>query len=86
MSGNSLAIPCTGKGQPHHSEVSHAYGNKKFWLFESVVGTDGTDDPNVAVELRSKREADVAPVRLTLAPADAVRLGEALIQSGRRMQ
>jgi hypothetical protein len=64
--------------------VEHAYGNKHFHLHDvQVVRSASESEGCVAIELRSARRGSAAPVRLTLTPADAILLGNALMGSVR---
>jgi hypothetical protein len=64
-----------------NTDVAHMYGNKHFALVRAEMST--SQDGAVVLDLKSKRQREKAPVHITLAPADAVRLGEALIERGR---
>jgi hypothetical protein len=64
-----------------HSDVSHMYGNKHFALVRAAMSISARGE--VVVNLQSKHRKEKAPVHLTLSPADAVRLGEALMERGR---
>jgi hypothetical protein len=66
-----------------NTDVSHMYGNKHFALNQAVLST--TETGAVVLDLRSKLHGEKAPVSFTLAPADAVRIGEALVERGRSM-
>ena len=67
-----------------NTDVSHMYGNKHFALRSAEV--TATQDGAITLELQSKFKREKSPVHLTLAPADAVRLGEALIKGGRSVE
>ena len=66
-----------------NSDVSHMYGNKHFALRSAKL--TATEEGAITLELQSKFKREKAPVHLTLAPADAVRLGEALVEQGHSM-
>jgi hypothetical protein len=64
-----------------HTTVSHMYGNKRFSMVKAEMSI--SDRGEVVVRLLSKQlKVKKAPVCFTLAAADAIRLGEGLLEIG----
>jgi hypothetical protein len=56
------------------------YGHKHFALVKAEMSISARGE--VVVRLQGARQKEKSPVRLTLSPADAVRIGAALMEKG----